>query len=130
MADPQPPGLAALRREARGELRATASSSPETTTDVGPLTAAMLDRRSVEQRADLVLGGLRPRPSRRPSGSACISRPRAATSVAASASDSTPATCAAASSPIEWPTRKSGRTPQDSSSRNSATSKANSAGWV
>ena len=66
-----------------------------------------------------------------PAGSACISRPRAATSVAASASDSTPATCAAASSPIEWPTRKSGvDAPRLARSRNSATSTANSAGCV
>ena len=38
-----------------------------------------------------------------PSGSACISRARADTSAHASASDSTPATCAAAISPTEWP---------------------------
>ena len=48
----------------------------------------------------------------------------------ASASDNTPATCAAAISPIECPATKSGVTPHDSSSRNSATSTANSAGWV
>ena len=36
-----------------------------------------------------------------PRGSPCISRPRAATSVQASRSDHSPATCAAASSPIE-----------------------------
>jgi hypothetical protein len=38
-----------------------------------------------------------------PRGSDCMSRPRAATTTHASASDQTPATCAAASSPIEWP---------------------------
>ena len=36
-----------------------------------------------------------------PAGSACINRPRAATNIAASASDNTPATCAAAISPTE-----------------------------
>ncbi|CAM5552009.1 hypothetical protein SANTM175S_08278 [Streptomyces antimycoticus] len=55
-------------------------------------------------------------------GSCCISRPRAATSVAASSSDSTPATCAAASSPMECPARTSGCSPAASASRNSATS--------
>ncbi len=65
-----------------------------------------------------------------PAGSVSIRRPRSATSVHASASDSTPATCAAAISPIEWPATTSGRTPHDSTSRNSATSIANSAGWV
>ena len=63
-----------------------------------------------------------------PDGRACIRRPRAATSFAASARDSTPATCAAAISPIECPTRKSGVTPHDSTRRNNATSTANSAG--
>ena len=71
-----------------------------------------------------------PPPSPHPRGSACINRARAATSAHASSSDSTPATCAAASSPIECPATKSGRTPHDSSSRNSATSTANSAGCV
>ncbi len=44
-----------------------------------------------------------------PSGRACINRPRADTSRHASVSDNTPATCAATNSPIEWPSRKSGR---------------------
>jgi hypothetical protein len=65
-----------------------------------------------------------------PAGSARIRRPRAATSRAVSGRDSTPATWAAATSPIECPASRSGRTPQDSSSRYSATSMANSAGWV
>ncbi len=46
-----------------------------------------------------------------PSGSACISAARAATSAHASSRVSTPATWAAASSPIEWPATKSGVTP-------------------
>ncbi len=45
-------------------------------------------------------------------------------------SENTPATCAAASSPIEWPIRKSGARRKLSSSRKSATSSANSAGCV
>ena len=65
-----------------------------------------------------------------PSGSAPINRPRALISAHASASESTPATCAAATSPTEWPITTSGAIPKDSSSRYSATSSANSAGWV
>ena len=102
VADREPLGLAALRLEAPPRPPATASSSPETTTGRGPLTAAIDD--------PLGRAAAAPRPRRPatatiapPAGSACISRPRAATSCAASASDSTPATCAAASSPIEWP---------------------------
>ncbi|COX05737.1 Uncharacterised protein [Mycobacterium tuberculosis] len=36
-----------------------------------------------------------------PAGNACINRPRAATSIAASGKHSAPATCAAANSPTE-----------------------------
>ena len=78
---------------------------------------------------DLVLGGLDGE-HRAAVGQRLIRRPRAPTSAAASASDSTPATCAAATSPIEWPITTSGATPHDSSRRYSATSSANSAGWV
>ncbi|CAM5682014.1 hypothetical protein SANTM175S_06491 [Streptomyces antimycoticus] len=109
-------------------IRSASSSSPATTTDVGPLSAA-IDTRSVSSGAtsssDAWTAIIAP-----PAGSSCISRPRAATSFAASASESTPATWAAASSPIEWPDRKSAFRPQVSTSRNSATSMANSAGWV
>ncbi len=105
-----------------------AVSSPETTTDEGPLTAAMLtpsvrwDRTSSSVACTATIAP--------PAGSACISAARADTSFAASPRDSAPATCAAAISPTEWPTTKSGRTPKDSRSRNSATSTAKSAGWV
>ena len=47
-----------------------------------------------------------------PSGSACINRPRAATSRAASSKDHTPATYAATSSPIECPTDDLGPHPE------------------
>ncbi|MFD0381489.1 hypothetical protein ACFQ2B_00770 [Streptomyces stramineus] len=50
-------------------------------------------------------------------GRACISRARAATRRAASGSGRTPATCAAAISPTEWPSRTSGRIPQVRSRR-------------
>ncbi|RPK57426.1 hypothetical protein EES42_39165 [Streptomyces sp. ADI95-17] len=65
-----------------------------------------------------------------PSGRACIRRPRAATSVAASWRERTPATWAAASSPMEWPASRSGSIPQWPRSRDSATSTANRAAWV
>ncbi|ODA69073.1 hypothetical protein APS67_006777 [Streptomyces sp. AVP053U2] len=63
-----------------------------------------------------------------PAGRSCISRARAATSVHASSSDNTPATCAAVISPTECPATNSGRTPHDSTSRYRATSRANNAG--
>ena len=47
-----------------------------------------------------------------PSGSACISRPRARPARQASSSESTPATCAAAISPTEWPDHDVGRDPE------------------
>ncbi len=79
------------------------SSSPEITTEVGPLRAAM-DTFSVSKgrtsSSVACTATIAP-----PSGRACMSRPRAATSAAASSSDQTPATCAAASSPMEWPSR-------------------------
>ncbi|RPK40380.1 hypothetical protein EES37_20760 [Streptomyces sp. ADI91-18] len=76
-----------------------ASSSPATTTELGPLTAAMptrsvsIGRTSSSEASTAIMTP--------PDGSACIRRPRAATSVQASASDRTPATCAAAISPME-----------------------------
>ena len=54
------------------------------------------NRVDIDQRPSIVAAK-----SRIPSGSACISRPRAATNLLASASDITPATCAALISPIE-----------------------------
>ncbi len=84
---------------------------------------------TLERLEHLPLGGL-DGDHRPTSGSSPINRPRAATSVHASSSENTPATCAAASSPIEWPIKKSGRTPQLSTSLNNATSSANSAAWV
>ena len=63
-----------------------------------------------------------------PGGNAAINRPRAATNTHASASDNTPATCAAATSPTECPNRKSGRSPNDSDNRNNATPTANNPG--
>ncbi len=81
----------------------TASSSPATTTDDGPLTAAM-ETRSVRCSSTSASVACRATISP-PAGSACIRRPRAPTRVAASSSDSTPETCAAASSPMECPAR-------------------------
>ncbi len=65
-----------------------------------------------------------------PAGRACMSLPRVSTRTAASSSDRTPATWAAAISPIEWPATTSGVIPQCSRVRNRATSSANSAGCV
>ncbi|GAA0535415.1 hypothetical protein GCM10010390_41450 [Streptomyces mordarskii] len=114
-------------RASKPSASATASSSsPAMTTDAGPLSAA-IDTRSVSRgstsSSDACTAIIAP-----PAGSSCIKRPRAATNFAASASDNTPATCAAANSPIECPDRKSARRPHAAISRNNATSTANNAG--
>ena len=119
-------GRGGRRRGVGPRSRSPRPPAPEITTEAGPLTAAMptsgpsSGRTSSSVACTAIIAP--------PAGSACMNRPRAATSTAAFSSDSTPATCAADSSPIEWPITKSGRTPQDSSSRNNATSTANSAG--
>ena len=88
---------------------ATASSSPEITTEPGAFTAANATRPSQPSSAvndsstsssGAPIAAIAP-----PCGSAPISRPRAATSRQASSNEKTPATCAAASSPTEWPIR-------------------------
>ncbi len=110
----------------RSTTASTAPRSPETTTASGPLTAAMLTpsvSRDATSASAAATATIAP-----PAGSRAINRPRAATTHAASASDSTPATCAAASSPTEWPITTSGTTPQDRHSAANATSMANSAG--
>ncbi|MGX1370258.1 hypothetical protein RKD19_005617 [Streptomyces canus] len=99
----------------------TASSAPDTTTDSGPFTAAIPALPSAGSSGRTSSSAARTATIAPPSGRACISRPRAATSRAPSASENTPATCAAASSPMECPATKSGRTPHDSTRRNSAT---------
>ncbi len=77
----------------------TAASTPDTTTDDGPFTAAT-DTSSVRcgRTSASVASTATIAP---PAGNACIRRPRAATNTHASASEKTPATCAAATSPIE-----------------------------
>ncbi len=109
---------------------ATESAAPESTTEAGPLTAATPTSVRSPRAARTSASEARTATMAPPSGSACISLPRAATSMAASSRESTPATWAAANSPTEWPATRSGTTPQCSSSRYSATSKANSAGCV
>lgn len=88
----------------------TASSAPESTTDVGPLTAAIaiVAETSSGNSASLPVtsgSGARTAIIAPSEGSAAINRPRAATRRTASARENTPAMCAAASSPIECPTR-------------------------
>ncbi|RPK40331.1 hypothetical protein EES37_20800 [Streptomyces sp. ADI91-18] len=88
-----------LRSGNASATASAASSSPATTTERGPLTAAMLTRSFSSGRtssSDACTAIMTP-----PVGSACIRRPRAATSAHASSSENTPATCAAAISPIE-----------------------------
>ncbi len=86
-------------------MASTSASGPDTTSERGPLTAAIAVfavSRTSSSRASIAT--IAP-----PSGRSRISRPRAVTSFAASGSDSTPATQAAESSPREWPTSASGK---------------------
>ncbi len=101
----------------------TRSSAPEITTAFGPLTAAMptpspsavsAARTSVSVASIAAIA-----PGAR---SACINRPRAATTAHASGSDHRPAQYAAASSPIECPASTSGVSPQERTRAKSATS--------
>ncbi len=125
-------GLTRLPRSRQwAATSATTSRSPATVTDLGPLTAATPARSSrprssgVTSVSDASTAAIDP-----PGGSSCISRPRAATSVPASARDSTPATWAATTSPTECPSSLSGRSPHAEYRANSAVSSANSAGWA
>ncbi len=79
-----------------------ASTAPDTTTAVGPLTAAM-PTRSVSPAIDSATAASSAATASMPPpvGNACINRPRAATRTHASARDNTPATYAAVTSPIE-----------------------------
>jgi len=65
-----------------------------------------------------------------PAGISCIRRPRAATSLRASARVITSARQSAAYSPMLWPIIATGRTPQLIHRRASAYSMTNSAGWT
>ncbi len=116
-------------------MAVTVSASPESTTEDGPLTAAMPARSAccpvrcaATSSSSAWTAIMAP-----PAGSSSISRPRAPTSSAASARVMTPAACAAAISPMECPARWSGVTPQEVRSRNRAVSTAKRAAcayWV
>ena len=99
---------AARRRSARA-IASTAASAPEITTELGPVDrrdrhrAACGATASATSASVAAIETIAP-----PRGSACISRPRAATSRAASSSENTPATYAAASSPMLWPSNEVG----------------------
>ncbi len=113
----------------------TASRSPETTVEVGPLTAATPSRdgsgvAAIAASTSATGSGtaaIAPRPVR---PSPAIARERRATTAAASSSESAPATWAAAISPWEWPITASGRTPAASQSAARDTMTANRAGWT
>ena len=83
----------------RSAIASTSASSPAITTDDGPLTAAIPTRSVSSGRTSSSVA--RNDTIAPPRGSACINRARADTNVQASSRDSTPATCAAAISPIE-----------------------------
>ncbi len=83
-----------------------AFSSPETTTERGPFTAAMSTSPAASLSCTWTSSSVASTATIAPPvGRACINRPRAATSAHASASENTPATCAAAISPMECPSR-------------------------
>ncbi len=104
----------------------TSCSTPAMTTAFGPLTAA-IDTPGVSNgvisSSEASTAIIAP-----PVGSACISEARAEINVHASSRLKTPATCAAAISPIECPASRSALIPNDSTSRYSATSSAKIAG--
>ncbi len=106
-------------RAATRELTSsTAPRSPATTTARGPLTAATETCPGCAARSGATSSSVASREAMAPpSGSACMSRPRARTRVQASSRENTPATWAAVISPTEWPARWSGVTPKDSTSR-------------
>ena len=108
----------------------TVRSAPEITTDVGPFTAARLTLSASEIACATSDSGSWTASMVPPAGSACISRARASTRVAASGRVSTPATWAAAISPTECPVTACGVIPQDRSSRYSPTSTAKIATWA
>ncbi len=112
-------------------IRSTTSCTPATTTADGPFTAA----RDTSSSCPSSSGSTSDSPAATasiapPGGRACIDRARIVTRAQASRRDRTPATWAAVISPSECPATTSGRTPQDSTSRYSATPTANSAGWA
>jgi len=104
-----------------------ASTPPATTHWLGALTAASSSP-SPSQPATWASGA--PTASIPPGGVVAISRPRAAISWSASASENTPAWHAATYSPTLWPIIAAGRTPQARHCWASAYSMANSAGCV
>ncbi|GLZ28440.1 hypothetical protein Lesp02_06300 [Lentzea sp. NBRC 105346] len=97
-----------------------ASTSPESTNDDGPFTAAT-DRRGSSGTSDTTAMPPRPAILRN-------ARLRNATTRAPSSSDNAPATTAAAISPCECPTTASGSTPYDRHSAASDTITAHNAG--
>ena len=101
MGDPQPAGLAVL--EPRDDLQHGVLGAGDHDGRGGPFTAASDTSSPSSGRTSSSVAWMATIAP--PAGSACINRPRAATSAHASARDSTPATCAAATSPIEWPIR-------------------------
>ncbi len=90
---------------------------PENTTSCGPLmaasdTSAATAGASAASRSWACRGVARAASMAPPAGSACMSAPRRTIRRAASSSVIAPATTIAANSPMEWPTRTAGTTPQ------------------
>ncbi len=119
------------RASSSARRSASAPVSPETTVDRALFDAAAHSRSSRPMRArrasssDSSTTAMPPCPAIVPSR-----RLRRAMTRAASASDSAPATCAAATSPMLWPTTASGSIPHARHSAARATSIAKSAGCV
>ena len=127
---PQPPGLAAAAPPTAARPARTAASSPETTTDDGPLIAAAMPAPAGQRRADLV-----GRPGDRHHGAAARAAPASAgharrPAAHASAQREHPGHMGGGDLTDRVAGQHVGRGPPDSSSRNSATSTANSAAWV
>ncbi len=114
-----------------GRKRSIASGAPATTMLCGPLMALSESPGPACARSSRTRWASANTLSIAPSGvSSCISRPRWAASSAPSVQSIAPATQAAASSPMLWPSRAAGSTPQERHSRATAYSRMNRAGWV
>ena len=115
-------------RASRVTTAATAAAGPEITVWAGPFTAAIDTASDTAARttpSEAATATIAP-----PAGSACINRPRVATSTAASGPPITPAMHAAAYSPTLCPSTAPGSTPHACHSRANAYSTANNAGWL
>ena len=118
---------ATSRSAKRASKRSIAAVSPETTVRLGAFSAAISRSSGRSSRTSSPVARTA---SIVPSGRACMSRARSATSRSASSRVNTPPRHAATYSPTEWPIMLSGSTPSRRHAIARAYSMTNRAGWV